>query len=89
MLDFSYDRGRESVEFFCVQKKDKRLRLVCDCRHSNVWFQDPDNVTLCAGETLGNLEVGDDDTLYFSEADQIGLRDITRSRDSLERVPSP
>ena len=69
LLDFAYDRGRESVEFFCVPKKDQRLRLVCDCRHSNVWFREPDNVTLCTGETLGNLEVGEDETLYISEAD--------------------
>ncbi|CAK0838131.1 unnamed protein product [Prorocentrum cordatum] len=69
LLDFAYDRGRESVEFFCVPKKDQRLRLVCDCRHSNVWFREPDNVTLCTGETLGNLEVGEGETLYISEAD--------------------
>ncbi|CAK0856443.1 unnamed protein product [Prorocentrum cordatum] len=69
LLDFACDRGRESVEFFCVPKKDQRLRLVCDCRHSNVWFREPDNVTLCTGETLGNLEVGEDETLYISEAD--------------------
>ncbi|CAK0805153.1 unnamed protein product, partial [Prorocentrum cordatum] len=69
LLDFAYDRGRESVEFFCVPKEDQRLRLVCDCRRSNVWFREPDNVTLCTGETLGNLEVGGGETLYISEAD--------------------
>ena len=45
------------------------MRLFCDCRHGNVWFQEPDNVTARAGETLGNLEVGEDGILYISEAD--------------------
>ncbi|CAK0910921.1 unnamed protein product [Prorocentrum cordatum] len=69
LLDFAYDRGRESVEFFCVPEQDQRLRLVCDCRRSNVWFREPDNVAPRAGETLGNLQVAEDETLYISEAD--------------------
>ncbi|CAK0844144.1 unnamed protein product, partial [Prorocentrum cordatum] len=35
----------------------------------NVWLREPDNVALCTGETLGSLEVGEDETLYISEAD--------------------
>ena len=90
MVDFSLHAGRERVEFFFVPKKDQRLRMVCDCRHSNCWFDDPDPVALCTGETLSRLEVPKGSQLYILEADLSdafhhlelppGLRDIFSMR---------
>eukprot|EP00973_Karenia_brevis_P067729 9422141-Karenia_brevis.AAC.1 len=33
----------ETVGLFFVEKKNKKLRLICDCRLSNLWFTDPDH----------------------------------------------
>ena len=57
---------------FFVRKKGDRLRLILDCRHSNLHFRVPDSVQLCTGESLGCLEVGAHESLEVDGAD---LRD--------------
>ena len=55
-----------------MEKKNKKLRLICDCRLSNLWFTELDHVSLCTGEALPALEFEDDESCHVGEMD---LRD--------------
>lgn len=56
LIDFSTDAGLEKIAFFCVTKKNKKLRLIVDARRANCHFREPDHVQLTTGEGLGGLE---------------------------------
>ena len=69
LVDLSLERGVEEVELFCVKKKQNKLRLIVDCRRSNAWFREPENVKLTSGDSLGRLELGENDELFVCSAD--------------------
>ena len=69
LVDLSLEKGREEVELFCVKKKQNKLRLIVDCRRSNAWFKEPENVKLTSGDSLGRLELGVEDELFVCSAD--------------------
>ncbi|CAK0813222.1 unnamed protein product, partial [Prorocentrum cordatum] len=68
LVDFA-ESGIEFVEAFFVEKKDKRLRMVIDCRRANAWFAEPAGVSLCTGDALSKLELGLNDELHIQGAD--------------------
>ena len=61
----------EIAGLFFVEK-NKKLRLICDCRLRNLWFTEPDHVSLCTGEALAALEFEEDESCHVAEMD---LRD--------------
>ena len=69
LVDLSLEKGKEEVELFCVKKKQNKLRLIVDCRRSNSWFKEPENVKLTSGDSLGRLELGEEDELFVCSAD--------------------
>lgn len=69
LIDFSDRPGKEKIAFFCVSKKNGRLRLIVDARRANAHFSEPTHVNLSTGDGLGGIEIGDDDTLCIATAD--------------------
>ena len=62
-------RRVERVGLFFVKKKQGRLRMVADCRLSNLHFEQPDGVQLATGEALANIECAPEDELWVDGAD--------------------
>ena len=54
---------------FFVPKKNKRLRLVLDCRSVNERFQPPPNLLMAAGATWANLELPEEATMFVAQSD--------------------
>ena len=50
-------------------KKDGRLRMVVDCRLSNLYFETPEKVHLCTAESLTRIELPLGAALIVSTAD--------------------
>ena len=69
LVDFSFQEPREEVAIFFVTKKNKRLRVIVDARRSNAHFKSPSQVNLSAGESLGAIELGPDESLVVCQAD--------------------
>ena len=70
VVDFDFpDTVKEKINFFFVQKKDGRIRLVIDCRRSNQHFGPPEGVNLCTGETFAAMEMTDNEILYIGGVD--------------------
>eukprot|EP00438_Fugacium_kawagutii_P025982 Skav226710 [mRNA] locus=scaffold3811:147419:158888:+ [translate_table: standard] len=69
LIDFSRDEGIEQIAFFCVTKKNNRLRLIVDARRSNCHFREPQYVQLTTGEGLGGLEFNPGDHVTIATAD--------------------
>ena len=70
LIDFSRDDG-ERCDIFFVQKKNGMLRMVIDCRRSNMAFDLPDSVRLATGDAFSSLELecDCDDLLTISGVD--------------------
>lgn len=62
-------RPRGRVAAFFVWKKNGKLRLVLDIRQVNVVFRDPTHVDLGNIGALAELELGDSQDLFISQAD--------------------
>lgn len=60
---------KERIAFFCVSKKNGRLRLICDARRANAHFADPAHVQLTTGEGLGSLELESGEKVLVGTAD--------------------
>ena len=69
LVELTTEPNKEIVEMFFVGKKDGRLRMVADCRRSNMWFAEPDRVTLTTAESLSRIELEPGSTLHISTAD--------------------
>ena len=68
MIDF--DRTATSVITpFFVSKKSGKLRLVLDCRASNLLFAHPPDIALAAGYTFAQLEIPDGENMYIAQSD--------------------
>eukprot|EP00959_Pyramimonas_sp_CCMP1952_P327445 6855092-Pyramimonas_sp.AAC.1 len=52
MIDYALEPPEFCLLFF-VRKKQRRQRLVIDCRRSNCWFSPSDPVGLSTGVALG------------------------------------
>ena len=68
MLDF-LDVAESLVTPFFVIKKNKRLRMVLDCRASNVLFKEPPDIAMPAGYSFSQIQVGQDDTVFTAQSD--------------------
>ena len=66
MIDFSRTATSIITPFF-VTKKSGELRLVLDCRASNLMFAPPPDIALAAGYTFGQLEIPDGERLYIAQ----------------------
>ena len=55
----------ETVGLFFVRKKSGKLRLVFDARRSNCWFTDAKSVNLATGSCLGEIQIGEGETLFY------------------------
>ena len=60
---------REVVGLFFVTKKDQTIRLITDCRASNVHFLDPPGVELVTGEGMSNIEVDTTKEVWGAEGE--------------------
>ncbi len=69
LVELTTEPNKEIIEMFFVGKKDGRLRMVADCRRSNMWFAEPDRVTLATAESLSRIELEPGSTLHISTAD--------------------
>ena len=69
LIDFSIDAGLEQIAFFCVTKKNKKLRLIVDARRANCHFREPSHVQLTTGEGLGGLEFPAGEHVTIATAD--------------------
>jgi len=47
----------EEVGIFFVAKTNGKLRMIVDCRRSNLRFRRPPGVSLCTSETFGRIEI--------------------------------
>ncbi|CAK0878156.1 unnamed protein product [Prorocentrum cordatum] len=72
LVDFSLDDGVR-VDAFFVKKKGGRLRMVIDCRRSNVVFADPAPVVLPTGDSFAALELDDPEGILNVEG--VDLKD--------------
>ena len=62
----------ETVGIFFVEKKNKKLRLICDCPLRNLWFTEPDHVSHCTAEALAAFKFGEEESCHVAAMD---LRD--------------
>ena len=62
-------RRREKVKVFFVVKKDGTLRLILDCRRSNVHFADPPRAALFSAASVGESEVPAGESVFYSQVD--------------------
>lgn len=60
---------REQVGLFCVWTKSGRQRLVVDARLTNLWFSDPEPVSLATGTSFGSIEVDDHGPIELAGVD--------------------
>lgn len=60
---------REQVGLFCVWKKSGRQRLVVDGWLTNLWFSDPEPVSLATGTSFGSIEVDDHGPIELAGVD--------------------
>ena len=68
MLTFGRRKRAEITPFF-VAKKDGRLRLVLDCRATNLHFKNPPDIAMAAGYTFGQLCVDGGEKVYTAQSD--------------------
>ena len=68
MIDFARTATSTITPFF-VSKKSGKLRLVLDCRASNMYFAKPPDIALAAGYTFAQLEIPDGEQLYVAQSD--------------------
>ena len=57
ILNFTLQCKSELGIFF-VKKKHNKLRMILDCRATNLLFKTPPATNLVTGEGLGKIEVG-------------------------------
>ncbi len=69
LVDFSDSAGFEEISFFCVSKKNNRLRLIVDARRANAHFREPHYVHLATGDGLGGLSFSPGSELTVATAD--------------------
>eukprot|EP00438_Fugacium_kawagutii_P003851 Skav230672 [mRNA] locus=scaffold2185:329965:335309:- [translate_table: standard] len=69
LAEFRLEPQDEEVGLFFVKKKGNRLRMIMDCRKSNLHFSEPAPVELATGDALSKLELGDGATLHMASAD--------------------
>lgn len=69
LVDFSDSAGREEISFFCVSKKNNKLRLIVDARRANAHFREPHYVHLATGDGLGGLSFPPGSELTVATAD--------------------
>lgn len=92
LIDFSLAEGREKIAFFCVSKKQGKLRLIVDARRANAHFTEPAHVDLATGEGLGGIELNESDQLCIATADlkdafyHLSLPEAIRDYFTLNRV---
>ena len=68
MIRFSETCASVITPFFVI-KKDGRLRLVLDCRETNLLFKESPNIAMAAGYSFSQLEVPQDQCLYIAQSD--------------------
>ena len=68
MLRFTLQAECE-VGLFAVAKKNGRQRLVVDCRHSNLYFEEPEHTSLPTAASFSPLELGPADQLHVVQFD--------------------
>ena len=74
LVHFGTWRREGITPFFVWKKGRKNMRIILDCRPSNLWFKRPPPVQLVTGEGLANLDVetdktGNDAGLRLGQAD--------------------
>ena len=67
-------RLEETTHFFVWKKGRKKMRMILDCRRSNLWLKRPPHVQFVTGEWLASLGVETDETgagagLWLGQAD--------------------
>ena len=94
MLDWSDWPVLEIVGFFCVKKKNGKLRFVVDCRRANHHFVDPDHTDLLTCASYVRLHLDGDACLYSGQFDRrdafyhMPLPECLRDYFALESVPA-
>ena len=92
MVNF-IDRPQDLVCPFFVAKKNKKLRLVLDCRSVNERFHPPPSILMAAGATWANLEMPAEATMFIAQSDikdyfySLGLPEELQPFFSLPAIP--